>query len=72
MTDRIQEIADELLGTNQDVSEVMDSYELDDLSLCSELDEYALQCTACRWWFVPEEMDTTEGDCICGECFEDA
>ena len=70
MTDRAQEIAQDILCTDRDISEVMERHEEEDLALCSELSEYALRCTECGYWAVPEEMDTTYGDCLCGECLD--
>lgn len=72
MTDRAQEIAEDLLGTCKDIYEAIEPHEDEDFTLMAELDEYALRCTKCSWWFEPEEMDTTDGDCICGECFDNA
>jgi hypothetical protein len=72
MTDRAQEIANELLGTCTSIHDVIESHEHEDLTLMSELDEYALMCDTCGWWFSPEEIDTTDGDCTCGECFDNA
>lgn len=72
MTERAEEIAQELLGTSQDVSDACDAYEYENLELMSEIDQFALRCTECSWWFEPEEMVTTDGDCICNECFEGA
>lgn len=72
MTERAQEIAEDLLGTCRDLRDAIEPHEHEDLSLMSELDEYALRCETCSWWFGPEDMITTDGDCICNECFEDA
>lgn len=68
MSDRAQEIAEDLLGTCRDLREAIAPGEEEDLTLMSELDEYALRCSVCAWWDDPEHMDTTGDEPICEEC----
>lgn len=72
MNNRAQEIADELLGTDQPLDDVAERHEFEDYTLLHEIGEYAQRCTVCCFWFDPEELDTTDGDCICEECLENA
>lgn len=68
MSDRAQEVAEELIGTCKDLADVLGSHEFEDLELMSTLDEYAMCCATCGWWDAPEEMDTTGDEPECADC----
>jgi hypothetical protein len=72
MTNRAQELAEELVGTKSDLDDVAERHETDNWQLLSDLKDYALKCDTCGLWCDPEEMDTTDGDCTCEECVENA
>lgn len=72
MSDRAQEVADELIGTYQELHDVAESHELEDFEFCASLDEYAMCCATCGWWDSPEDMDTTGDEPECEECCGDA
>lgn len=68
MSDRAQEIAEELIGTCKDLGDVAEDHELEDWAFLSSLDDYAIRCATCSWWDAPEDMDTTGDEPECQAC----
>lgn len=61
-TERAQEIADELLGTASNLSDVLTRHELEDQELLDEVDTHVRECVTCGWWVEADEVDDA-GDC---------
>lgn len=72
MSERAEEIAEELIGTCKDLHDVVQDHEFENWELMAALDEYAMQCTTCGWWDATEDMDTTGDEPECSECSEGA
>lgn len=68
MTERAQEVAEELIGTRQELADVVERHELEDLSFEESLRDYALKCGTCGLWDEPECMDTTGQEPECEDC----
>lgn len=68
MTDRAQEVAEELIGTRQELIDVVERHELEDFSFEESLRDYALRCGTCKIWDTPECMDTTGEEPECEDC----
>lgn len=68
MIDRVEEIANELIGTRQSLVDVAEPHELEDFSFEEQLRDHALQCGSCRIWDSPECMDTTGREPECEDC----
>lgn len=61
----VEAVAEELLGTDQNLDDVVGDHLTEDWSFKAELRDHAVQCVACRHWFAPEEVD---GDDTCDSC----
>jgi hypothetical protein len=68
LSDRAQEVAEELIGTCKDLRDVVEPHEIYDFEFCASLDDYAMRCETCGWWDDPEDMDTTGDEPECEEC----
>lgn len=66
MSYNVEAVAGQLLGTDQDLSDVVGSHLTSNWSFRDELREHAMRCISCRHWFPPEQMDS--GDEETAEC----
>lgn len=66
---RANELADELIGTMDDLGEHLEPFEVDDIKLMNALDAITIQCDCCGWWVGSDEVD---GDQFCDDCACDA
>lgn len=70
MRERAQQVAEELIGTCQSLSEVLeDDFDAltDNKDFTDELDQLVTLCEGCGWWAESDEFD--EG-AMCAECQE--
>lgn len=68
MSERAQEVAEELIGTKKDLADVLERHEFENMELMAELEQYALACAGCDIWAAPEDMDTTGEEPECADC----
>lgn len=77
MSERVQKLADDLIGTCQSLGEACESagFKPDDLSNdeLAELDSLVLECERCNWWCETGDCDASQksGDVACSDCRED-
>lgn len=69
MSERANELADELMGTCKTLEEVMTDQELEDDDLIAEIEDQTQRCETCAWWVEATEVDE-EGNCT--DCIENA
>lgn len=62
---RVQQVADALVGTAADLKEHATDEEINDQSFCILLDNLIFCCDQCNWWC---EIDEMSEDNICLEC----
>lgn len=67
-SERVQEVADELIGSAQDLNDVLSDEEQNDTDFLKELDEHVYQCDQCGWWVERNEVN---GDGYCSDCQEE-
>ena len=69
-----EDIADELRGTCQHLTLVLEHYEMEeaenDTAFCFELDSFVFECETCNWWYAQSEMAEDQEDWICEDCHE--
>lgn len=53
----IESVAEDLLGTCQDLSAVVGDHLVEDWEFQRQLREYAIRCPQCGFWFDPENVD---------------
>lgn len=61
-SERIDEVAHELLGTCKSLESVITEEEFLNSKFLQALDEEVLECETCGWWCESGEMDE-EGNC---------
>lgn len=68
---RIQEIADELLGTPTCFKSVLELDEIADADVLQvQVEELVMECDVCGWWHDIDDLDDTSGSLICEDCVE--
>lgn len=66
---RVQEVADELIGTCNTLDSVATPQEMDSLAFLSALDDVVLCCNTCGWWCEASEIQVNDaGDNECEDC----
>lgn len=70
MTNRVEEVADELVGTCKSLHDVTTEEEQDDDKFCESLSDLVFCCEICSWWFLTEEMHNDDGVELCPDCNE--
>lgn len=68
-----EQVADELQGTANSLSEVLGLYEMEgaenDQEFCDALDTHVFECVQCSWWCEISEMtEDPSNDWTCDEC----
>jgi len=63
--ERLDEVVDQLIGTCLPLSGVLTEEEMEDRIFLAALDERALECECCGWWYEPDELDD---DQVCRDC----
>jgi len=69
----VEEIADELRGSCQMLSSVLERHDMDgadnDSDFCARLDALVFCCEICDWWHEQSEMGERDDDrWICEQC----
>jgi hypothetical protein len=62
----VEAVAEELLGTDQSLDDVVGNHLTEDWSFKEELRDHAVRCASCHYWFVPEEVDSDDTCDACG------
>ncbi len=68
MTDRAQQIADELIGTAKSLHDVMTDAEYEEGKLLEVVYGYCFECDCCGWWASTEELNNEGSEELCDEC----
>lgn len=72
----VEEIAEELRGSCQSLTLVLERNDMDgadnDSAFCAQLDALVFCCEACEWWCEQSEMGDRKDDrWICQECTDE-
>lgn len=65
MTQRAEEVADEIKGTCKSLHDVASDEERDNDDFCAKLDELVAECPGCEWWV---EADEPCSENYCTDC----
>lgn len=71
---RVQEIADDLIGTAKSLHDVATQEEIDTPGFEEKLYQLCFECGCCGWWSSTEELNNDPGqeyDEMCDECKDD-
>lgn len=71
MTDRVEEVAEELVGTCESLRDVVTDAECDDAEFLQALEELVFCCEACGWWHLVEELHNEGSEDLCPDCDEE-
>lgn len=70
---RVQQIANDLIGTAQSLNSIATEDEIASNGLMSELYTLAFECDCCGWWASTDELNNDTGEELCECCVhEDA
>jgi hypothetical protein len=64
MTDRVQDMVDELMGTCM-MSPDFEDWTMEELE---EFDDMIFECTICGWWYEIGELGDSHDELACVEC----
>ena len=67
MSEKIEKLAQDLIGTCKSISDFLEDDELT-LEEAHELDDLVLECVNCNWWSEPGEIGDRDGEHVCLEC----
>jgi len=70
MTERAQQVANEIWGTPDSLHSHATEREINDPDFCAELDRLVFECVECGWWCNDDDgrHDRDDGFC-CDDCW---